>query len=92
MVVIDMIKKISLVIPSQNAKKKLISLLESLLDSEIIPNEKMIVDSSEKNFEIPKNLQSLIKKLHINLQILYRIPMNLYVIAKLFHNGTRGRT
>ncbi len=71
MVVIDMIKKISLVIPSQNAKKKLIGLLESVLDSEIIPNEIIIVDSSEKNFEIPKSLQSLIKKLRINFQILY---------------------
>ncbi len=70
-VVIDMIERITLVIPSQNAEKKLIQLVESIRDWEIIPNELIIVDSSKKNFEIPKNLESLIKKLHINLQILY---------------------
>lgn len=71
-----MLKKITLVIPSFNAKEKLICLIKDIPNWEIIPNEIIIIDSSEINFEIPENLKSLINKLDISLQIIY--GQNLY--------------
>ena len=42
-----MIKEISLIIPSQNAEAKLLNLIGSIQNWEVIPNEIIIVDSSE---------------------------------------------
>ncbi|MDC3244800.1 glycosyltransferase [Gammaproteobacteria bacterium] len=66
-----MVKNISLIIPSLNAEKKLVHLLTKLLDWEVIPNEIIIVDSSQRKFLIPKILDSSIKKLNISLIIIY---------------------
>jgi glycosyltransferase involved in cell wall biosynthesis len=66
-----MVKKISLIIPSQNAETKLLHLLSDVLDWEVIPNEIIIVDSSQRKLFIPEDQESSIKKLNISLVIIY---------------------
>ena len=46
----NMVKEISLIIPSQNAEEKILNLLSCIPNWEIFPNEIIIIDSSEKNF------------------------------------------
>ena len=68
--------EVSLIIPSQNADTKLHELLRGIPDWERIPNEIIIVDSSEKESIIPKDIELSIKKLGIDLLVLYE--NNLY--------------
>ena len=71
-----MVIEVSLIIPSQNADTKLHELLRGIPDWERIPNEIIIVDSSEKESIIPKDIELSIKKLGIDLLVLYE--NNLY--------------
>ena len=71
-----MVIEVSLIIPSQNADTKLHELLSGIPDWERIPNEIIIVDSSEKESIIPKDIELSIKKLGIDLLVLYE--NNLY--------------
>ena len=73
---IDMVRNISLIIPSQNAETKLLRLLRYIPSWEAIPNEIIIVDSSQKKFLIPEDFELLVKKLDIKLLVLY--GKNLY--------------
>ena len=58
-----MIKEISLIIPSQNAEAKLLNLIGSIQNWEVIPNEIIIVDSSEVKPLIPEEFKQFVKKL-----------------------------
>ncbi len=71
-----MITEVSLIIPSQNADTKLNQLLRGIPDWERIPNEIIIVDSSENKSIVPKDIELLIKKLGIDLLLIYE--NNLY--------------
>ena len=71
-----MVIEVSLIIPSQNADTKLHELLRGIPDWERIPNEIIIVDSSEKESIIPKDIELSINKLGIDLLVLYE--NNLY--------------
>ena len=71
-----MVIEVSLIIPSQNADTKLHELLSGIPNWERIPNEIIIVDSSEKESIIPKDIELSIKKLGIDLLVLYE--NNLY--------------
>lgn len=66
-----MIKEVSLVIPSQNAEMELQQLLRSIPNWEAIPNEIVIVDSSENKLLIPEDFKLFTKKLNIRLLIIY---------------------
>ena len=68
--------EVSLIIPSQNADTKLHELLSGIPNWERIPNEIIIVDSSEKESIIPKDIELSINKLGIDLLVLYE--NNLY--------------
>jgi len=72
----NMVKEISLIIPSQNAKEKLINLLRCIPNWEIFPNEIIIIDSSENKISIPKDFESFTKNLNIQLLIIHET--NLY--------------
>ena len=71
-----MVIEVSLIIPSQNADTKLHELLSGIPNWERIPNEIIIVDSSEKESIIPKDIELSINKLGIDLLVLYE--NNLY--------------
>ena len=71
-----MVIEVSLIIPSQNADTKLHELLSGIPNWERIPNEIIIVDSSEKESIIPKDIELSIKKLNVDLLIIYE--NNLY--------------
>ena len=71
-----MIKEISLIIPSQNAKGKLLNLIGSIQNWEVIPNEIIIVDSSDVKPYMPKEFEQFVKKSGIRLLIIYE--KNLY--------------
>ena len=66
-----MIRDVSLIIPSQNAEKKLFKLLKSIPDWDIIPNEIIIVDSSDDKLIIPNYFNIFVKNNNINLSIIY---------------------
>ena len=67
----NMVKEISLIIPSQNAEEKLLNLLRCIPNWEIFPNEIIIIDSSKERFLIPEDFQLFAKKLNIKLLITY---------------------
>ena len=71
-----MIKEISLIIPSQNAKAKLLNLVGSIQNWEVIPNEIIIVDSSDVKPYMPEEFEQFVKKSGIRLLIIYE--KNLY--------------
>jgi len=71
-----MVIEVSLIIPSQNADIKLHELLRGIPNWEKVPNEIIIVDSSEKESIIPKDIELSIKKLNIGLLMIYE--NNLY--------------
>ena len=62
---------VSLIIPSHNADIKLHELLRGIPNWERVPNEIIIVDSSEKESIIPKDIELSIKKLNVDLLIIY---------------------
>ena len=66
-----MVRNISLIIPCQNAETKLLELLRYVPSWEAIPNEIIIVDSSQKKFLIPEDFELLVKKLNIKLLVIY---------------------
>ena len=66
-----MIRNVSLIIPSQNVEKKLLKLLSDIPDWYIIPNEIIIVDSSDDKFTIPNYFNNFAKNNNINLSIIY---------------------
>jgi glycosyltransferase involved in cell wall biosynthesis len=66
-----MIKSISLIIPSQNAENKLFKLLSCIPDWDIIPNEIIIVDSSDDKLIIPNYFNIFVKKNDIKLLIIH---------------------
>ena len=71
-----MVKDVSLIIPSQNAEKKLLQLLSYISNWEIIPSEIIIIDSSLKKFLVPEDFELFIKKHSIKLLVIYK--KNLY--------------
>jgi glycosyltransferase involved in cell wall biosynthesis len=71
-----MVKDVSLIIPSQNAEKKLLQLLSYISNWEIIPSEIIIIDSSLKKFLVPEDFELFIKKHTIKLLVIYK--KNLY--------------
>tara|TARA_B100000795_G_C22799001_1_gene440830 strand:+ start:1131 stop:2111 length:981 start_codon:yes stop_codon:yes gene_type:complete len=72
----DMIRPISLIIPSHNDVSNLMQLLTSIPDWEIIPSEIIIVDSSDSQPLIPKDFVFFTKKFDIKILILHE--KNLY--------------
>ena len=66
-----MVKEVSLIIPSQNAEKKLLQLLSHIPSWEVTPSEIIIIDSSQKKFCIPENFQLFTKKHNITLLVIY---------------------
>ena len=68
----NMIKEISLIIPCQNAEKRLLQLLKSVSNWEVIPNEIIVVDSSDEKIVIPEDFEVFTKNLNISLQLIYK--------------------
>jgi len=66
-----MIRDVSLIIPSKNAKKNLFKLLKCIPDWDTIPNEIIIVDSSYDKIIIPKFFNIFVKSNNIRLSIIY---------------------
>ena len=66
-----MVGSISLIIPSQNAEIKLHQLLSKVPEWKLIPNEIIIIDSSEKKVTIAEEFQLFTKKNNIKLLIIY---------------------
>tara|TARA_B100000575_G_C23140262_1_gene663367 strand:+ start:4389 stop:5360 length:972 start_codon:yes stop_codon:yes gene_type:complete len=71
-----MVIEVSLIIPSQNADIKLHELLRGIPNWESVPNEIIIVDSSEEESIIPKDIELPLKKLNVDLLMIYE--NNLY--------------
>tara|TARA_B100001057_G_scaffold110715_2_gene108735 strand:- start:6095 stop:7084 length:990 start_codon:yes stop_codon:yes gene_type:complete len=71
-----MIKEISLIIPSQNAKPKILYLLGCIPNWEVIPNEIIIVDSSEEKLTLPEEFEIFVKEFDIRLLTIFK--ENLY--------------
>ena len=71
-----MIRDVSLIIPSQNAKKNLFKLLKCISEWDIIPNEIIIVDSSDDKLIIPNYFNIFVKNNNIKLSVIY--GKNLY--------------
>ena len=71
-----MLKEVSLIIPCQNAEKKLVKLLERIHSWEAIPNEIIIVDSSLVKLSISEDFILFAKKFNIHLSIINK--KNLY--------------
>jgi len=71
-----MVEAISLIIPSRDAEERLLHLLSCIPKWKMIPNEIIIIDSSEKKLSIPKDFESFTKNLNIQLLIIYET--NLY--------------
>ena len=69
---VSMVKKISLIIPCQNAETNLFVLLSHIPQWKAIPSEIIIVDSSKKEPSIPEDFKLFIKKLNINLCIIHQ--------------------
>ena len=65
----NMVKEISLIIPSQDAETNLVNLLKSIPDWEVYPNEIIVIDSSKKKFLIPEDFKTFTKKHDIKLII-----------------------
>lgn len=70
------LKEISLIIPSKNAESKLTQLLESILSWKIIPNEIIIIDSSDEKYKISPTFELFVKKSGIRLITIHK--QNLY--------------
>lgn len=66
-----MIRDVSLIIPSQNAEKNLFKLLYCIPDWETIPNEIIIVDSSDDKLIIPDYFNIFVKNNNIKLSIIH---------------------
>ena len=71
-----MIREVSLIIPCQNAEKKVHKLLRSIQSWIIMPNEIIVVDSSKIELSIPKDIETFTNKLNIKLLIIHE--KNLY--------------
>lgn len=71
-----MLENVSLIIPSQNAESNLFNLLGAIPSWRAVPNEIIIVDSSENKIDIPQDIKHWAKKLNINLLIFHE--ENLY--------------
>lgn len=69
-------KEISLIIPSRDSKENLFELLRSISSWEAIPNEIIIVDSSEKKLEVPEDIKLFAEK--FNIRLLVKIEKNLF--------------
>ena len=78
----NMVKDVSLIIPSQNAETKLLQLLSNIPNWEIIPSEIIIIDSSLKKFLVPEDFELFIKKHNIKLLVIYK--KNLYPLYTIF--------
>jgi hypothetical protein len=66
-----MIRDVSLIIPSQNAENNLLKLISHIPDWDIIPNEIIIVDSSDVKLIIPNYFNIFVKNNNIKLSIIY---------------------
>jgi glycosyltransferase involved in cell wall biosynthesis len=66
-----MIRDVSLIIPSQNAEKNLFKLLKCIPDWDIIPNEIIIVDSSDDKLIVPSYFNIFVENNNIKLSIIY---------------------
>ena len=71
-----MVEDISLIIPSRDAEERLLQLLHCIPNWKMIPNEIIIIDSSENKISIPKDFESFTKNLNIQLLIIHET--NLY--------------
>lgn len=64
--------KISLIIPSFNAEKNLNRILSKLNQWTLLPDEIIIIDSSDKKYLLPDFIKSKIQKIKIKINIIYR--------------------
>ena len=71
-----MVEEISLIIPSRDAKEKLLHLLGCIPHWKMIPDEIIVIDSSENKLLIPEDFVLFTKKHNINLLIIHET--NLY--------------
>ena len=71
-----MVEDISLIIPSRDAEERLLQLLRCIPNWKMIPNEIIIIDSSDNKISIPKDFESFTKNLNIQLLIIHET--NLY--------------
>jgi len=72
---INMVKEISLIIPSHNDKKKLLQLLNSISNWEIMPNEILIIDSSIKEPSLSSDLLKYFNNNNIKVLIIHKKNM-----------------
>ncbi len=66
-----MIESVTLIIPSQNAEMKLITLLKHISNWQVMPNEIIIIDSSDSKLNIPLDTVNFFKTSNITLKIIY---------------------
>lgn len=66
-----MLKNVSLVIPCQNAESKMHQIFEHIPNWEKLPNEIIIIDSSNTKFVFSKSFETYAKKMDIKLLIFY---------------------
>jgi len=67
-----MIKNVSLIIPCQNAAKKLFQLFESIPSWEIIPNEIIVIDSSLDKIFVSKDFELFVKEQNIDFLLIHK--------------------
>ena len=72
----NMIEKITLIIPSHNDRQRLLELLYKVPNWKALPNEIIVVDSSKEKIEIPQSLELSMRTININLVFIYE--KNLY--------------
>lgn len=64
-------RKVSLIIPSQNAEHNLLKLLIQIPGWDVVPSEVIIVDSSDKPLIIPNYIYDLLAQSNVNLLIIH---------------------
>ena len=67
-----MIKEISLIIPHQDDEEKLSTLLCSILNWKIVPNEIIVINTSSDTLSIPTDFELFIKKSNIKFDLIHK--------------------
>lgn len=64
-------REVSLIIPSKNNDKNILNLVLGIMSWEEVPNEIIIIDSSNRKIELPEEFEFFLDKYNIRLEIVY---------------------
>ena len=67
--------KVSLIIPCYNDHVNLQKQLHNIVSWKLLPNEIIIIDSSEQSFSIDKNTEASLKESSVNLTLIHKINL-----------------